>query len=66
MLCQGKAGDDIVRVVQSGRQCVKETVSIFRGSVEKSEPVRCERTAIANALHVGWIPAFAGMTVEGD
>ncbi len=43
VLCQGKAGDNIVRVVQSGGQCVKETVSIFRGSVEKSEPVPCDQ-----------------------
>lgn len=43
VLCQGKAGDNIVRVVQSGGQCVKETVSIFRGSVEKSEPVPCDK-----------------------
>ena len=43
VLCQGKAGDNIVRVVQSGGQCVRETVSIFRGSVEKSEPVPCDQ-----------------------
>ena len=43
VLCQGKAGDNIVRVVQTGGQCVKETVSIFRGSVEKSEPVPCDQ-----------------------
>ncbi|CAA2138751.1 hypothetical protein [Hyphomicrobium sp. ghe19] len=43
VLCQGKAGDNIVRVVQSGGQCVKETVSIFRGSVEKSETVPCDK-----------------------
>lgn len=41
VLCQSKVGDNIVRVVQSGGQCVRETVSIFRGSVEKSEPVPC-------------------------
>jgi hypothetical protein len=43
VLCQSKAGDNIVRVVQSGGQCVKETVSIFRGSVEKSEAVPCDK-----------------------
>ena len=43
VLCQSKAGDNIVRVIQSGGQCVKETVSIFRGSVEKSEPVPCDK-----------------------
>jgi len=43
VLCQSKVGDNVVRVVQSGAQCVRETVSIFRGSVEKSEPVPCDK-----------------------
>jgi len=43
VLCQSKAGDNIIRVIQSGGQCVKETVSIFRGSVEKSEAVPCDK-----------------------
>jgi len=43
ILCQTKAGDNVVRVVQSGGQCVRETVSIFRGAVEKSEPVPCDK-----------------------
>lgn len=43
VLCQAKSGDNIVRVVQSGGQCVRETVSIFRGSVEKSETVPCDK-----------------------
>jgi hypothetical protein len=41
VLCQAKSGDNIIRVVQSGGQCTRETVSIFRGSVEKSETVPC-------------------------
>jgi hypothetical protein len=41
VLCQSKVGDNVVRVVQSGNQCVRETVSIFKGSVEKSESVPC-------------------------
>jgi hypothetical protein len=41
VLCQAKSGDNIIRVVQSGSQCTRETVSIFRGSVEKSENVPC-------------------------
>jgi hypothetical protein len=41
VLCQSKSGDNIIRVVQSGGQCTRETVSIFRGSVEKSESVPC-------------------------
>jgi hypothetical protein len=43
VLCQMKAGQNIVRIVQSGGQCVRETVSIFRGAVEKSEPVACDK-----------------------
>jgi hypothetical protein len=42
ILCEGKKGDNVVRVVQSGGKCVRETVSIFRGSVEKREPVPCD------------------------
>jgi hypothetical protein len=41
VLCQAKSGDNVIRVVQSGGQCTRETVSIFRGAVEKSEPVAC-------------------------
>jgi hypothetical protein len=43
VLCQGKSGNNVIRVVQSGGQCTRETVSIFRGSVEKSEPVPCDK-----------------------
>jgi hypothetical protein len=43
VLCQAKSGDNIIRIVQSGGQCVRETVSIFRGSVEKSETVPCDK-----------------------
>lgn len=43
VLCQAKSGDNIIRVVQSGSQCTRETVSIFRGSVEKSETVPCDK-----------------------
>jgi hypothetical protein len=41
VLCQAKSGDNIIRVVQTGNQCTRETVSIFRGSVDKSETVPC-------------------------
>jgi hypothetical protein len=41
VLCQSKSGDNMIRVVQSGGKCTREIVSIFRGSVEKSEPVPC-------------------------
>jgi hypothetical protein len=43
VLCQAKSGDNVVRVVQSGGKCVQETVSIFRGSVEKSQTVPCDK-----------------------
>ncbi|RUP00627.1 hypothetical protein [Hyphomicrobium sp.] len=43
VLCQAKSGDNIIRIVQSGGQCTRETVSIFRGSVEKSENVPCDK-----------------------
>ncbi|MBS0234535.1 MAG: hypothetical protein JSR99_13735 [Proteobacteria bacterium] len=43
VLCQAKSGDNIIRIVQSGGQCTRETVSIFRGSVEKSVTVPCDK-----------------------
>lgn len=43
VLCQAKSGDNIIRIVQSGGQCTRETVSIFRGSVEKSASVPCDK-----------------------
>jgi hypothetical protein len=43
VLCEGKKGDNVVRIVQSGAQCTRETVSIFRGAVEKREPVACDK-----------------------
>ena len=43
VLCEGKKGDNVIRVVQSGGQCTRETVSIFRGAVEKREPVACDK-----------------------
>lgn len=43
VLCQAKSGDNIIRVVQIGGQCTRETVSVFRGSVEKSETVPCDK-----------------------
>ncbi len=43
VLCQAKSGDNIIRIVQTGSQCTRETVSVFRGSVEKSETVPCDK-----------------------
>ena len=42
VICQAKMKDAIVRVVKDGNKCVKETVSIFKGSVEKREEVPCD------------------------
>lgn len=44
VLCESKKGDNVVRIVQSGGQCTRETVSIFRGAVEKREPVTCDKS----------------------
>ena len=44
VLCESKKGDNVVRIVQSGGQCTRETVSIFRGAVEKREPVACDKS----------------------
>lgn len=41
VLCQKKVGDSVVRIVQTGGQCVRETMSIFRGAVDSSTPVPC-------------------------
>lgn len=41
VLCQKKVGDTVIRIVQSGGQCVRETVSIYRGAVESSSSVPC-------------------------
>ncbi len=42
-LCQAKKGDAIVRIVKDGAKCVRETVSIFKGTVEKREDVACDK-----------------------
>lgn len=41
VVCQSKTKDTIVRVVKDGAKCFKETVSLFKGSVEKREEVPC-------------------------
>jgi hypothetical protein len=43
VLCQAKSGGNVIRIVQSGGKCTRETVSIFRGSVEKSQTVPCDK-----------------------
>ena len=42
-ICQAKKKDVIVRVIKDGGKCVQETVSIFKGTVEKREEVPCDK-----------------------
>lgn len=49
VLCQSKQKDTIVRVVKENGKCMRETVSMFKGSVEKREEVPCDKACpIAN------------------
>jgi hypothetical protein len=43
VMCQVKQKDLIVRVIKDKGKCVKESVSLFRGSVEKREDIPCEK-----------------------
>jgi hypothetical protein len=43
VMCQVKQKDLIIRVVKDKGKCVKESVSLFRGSVEKREDIVCEK-----------------------
>lgn len=42
VLCQAKAKDLITRVVKEAGKCFKETVNLFKGTVEKREEVACD------------------------
>lgn len=42
VMCQSKKKDTIVRVINENGKCFRETVSIFRGAVEKREEVPCQ------------------------
>ncbi len=42
-MCQAKLKDVVVRVVKDNGKCVRETVSLFKGSVEKREDVPCDK-----------------------
>ena len=42
-ICQAKKKDVIVRVVKEGDKCMQETVSIFKGTVEKRQEVPCDK-----------------------
>ena len=47
VLCQAKAKDMITRVVKETGKCFKETVSLFKGTVEKREEVACDKACPA-------------------
>ena len=47
VLCQAKAKDMITRVVKEAGKCYKETVSLFKGTVEKREEVACDKACPA-------------------
>jgi len=42
-ICQAKKKDVIVRVIKEGAKCIQETVSIFKGTVEKRQEVPCDK-----------------------
>lgn len=45
VMCQAKgAGDRLVRIVQDGGKCFRETLSLMKGSIEKREEVPCSTT----------------------
>lgn len=48
VMCQAKQKDTIVRVVKESGKCVRETVSIFKGTVEKRDEVACEAACPIN------------------
>ena len=49
VMCQAKQKDTIVRIVKDAGKCFRETVSLFKGSVEKREEVPCDKACpIAN------------------
>ncbi len=43
VMCQVKQKDLIIRVVKDKGKCVKESVSLFRGAVEKREDIACDK-----------------------
>lgn len=42
VVCEAKVKDAIVRIVKEGNKCFRETVSPFKGSVDKREEVACD------------------------
>ncbi len=48
-LCQSKQNDVVIRIVKENDKCMRETVSIFKGTVEKRDEVPCDKACpIAN------------------
>jgi hypothetical protein len=43
VMCQVKRKDVIVRVIKDKGKCVRESVSLFRGTVEKREDIPCDK-----------------------
>lgn len=43
VMCQVKRKDLIVRVIKDKGKCVRESVSLFRGAVEKREEIPCDK-----------------------
>ncbi|NOT72411.1 MAG: hypothetical protein HOP09_14395 [Hyphomicrobium sp.] len=43
VMCQAKQGGNIVRIVKEAGKCLRETVSMFKGTVEKREEVACDK-----------------------
>lgn len=41
VMCESRTKDAIVRIVKDGGKCFKETVSLFKGTVEKRDEVSC-------------------------
>lgn len=43
VMCQGKTADAVIRVVKENGKCVRESVSIFKGTVERRDEVPCDQ-----------------------
>lgn len=48
VMCQAKQKDTIVRIVKEGGKCLRETVSIFKGTVERRDEVACDAACPIN------------------
>jgi hypothetical protein len=49
VMCQAKQKDTIIRIVKDAGKCYRESVSLFKGSVEKREEVACDKACpVAN------------------